>query len=375
MDAAPLASTAARQNAAAAALLMLCAVLPVACSSDAAPPPPVADTIIPVVLAIAAPASGGSSLAIGGIVRLKRETPLAFNAPGRIAAIAVREGDSVARGQVLARLDPTSLAAADTSARAEAARAEADYRRLSGLYAKGWVTAPRVETARASAAAARARVAQSGFDVGLATIRAPSAGTVLRRPAEPGQVVTPGQTVLIIGEIASGYVLRVPLADADLARIQRGQTAAVTIPALGPAPLAGVVSEIGTRGDDATGTFRVEIALPQAPGLRSGLIGSALLRFGRTGSGASAAAGGAVTIPATAVFSARADEGFVYVHDRASGRVKLRLVTLGRLDDTALTVTAGLQPGEAVVVSGADRLRDGLKVTVAAAPTPAPPRG
>lgn len=344
----------------------LAALAMAACSSEA-PPPKIAESPVPVALATAEPASGGSSLLVSGTVRLKRETPLSFNTGGRIAAITVREGDSVARGQVLARLDPTSLSAASSSARAEAARAEADLRRLESLFQKGWVTAPRVETARAAAAAARARVDQAGFEVGLATIRAPASGLILRRPAEPGQIAAPGQTVLILGEATSGYVLRVPLADADLARVRIGQLAAVSIPALGRLPLAARVSEIGARGDDATGTFRVEMALPDRPGLRSGLIGSALLRFGGEGP-----VGGAVNVPATAVFSARADEGFVYVYDPASGRVKLRPVSLGPLDDNALTVTAGLAPGEKVVISGPDRLRDGRQVTVRSTAAGAP---
>ncbi len=336
-------------------------LLPLLAGCSSPPPPaPAAEAPLPVAIGEAVPASGESSLEISGTVRLKRETPLGFNTAGRIAAILVREGDVVERGQVLARLDPTSLSAASSSARAEADRAEADYRRLNGLYAKGWVTAPRVDTARAAAAAARARVQQTGFDIGLATIRAPSAGLVLRRPAEPGQIATPGQAVLIIGERDSGYVLRVPLADADLDRVKRGQLAAVTIPALGAQPIAATVSEIGARGDDATGTFRVELSLPPRPDMRSGLIGTARLRFG-----GSAPAGGAVTVPATAIFAARADEGFVYVLDAAGSRVRLRQVALGPLGDTAVTVTAGLRPGEKVVTSGADRLRDGLKVTVA----------
>ncbi|WP_426165579.1 efflux RND transporter periplasmic adaptor subunit [Sandarakinorhabdus sp. DWP1-3-1] len=331
---------------------------------QASTPPPAAATgdALPVAVTPAVPATGTASLELSGTVRLKRETALGFNTAGRIAAIMVREGDSVARGQVLARLDPTSLDAASASAGAEVTRADADYRRLAALFDKGWVTAPRVETARAAAAAARARASQTGFDVGLATIRSPSAGIVLRRPAEPGQITTPGQVVLIVGERSSGYVLRVPLADADLARVRRGQLAAVTLPALGPEPLAATVSEIGARGDDTTGTFRVELTLPPRDDMRSGLIGTARLRFGGVGP-----VDGDVTVPATAIFAARADEGFVYVLDGAGSTVRLRQVALGPLGDTAVTVTSGLKPGERVVTSGADRLRDGMRVKVAQA--------
>lgn len=342
------------------ALLLVTGLLLAGCGSEepeAAPAKP-AEPPQAVALAEVVPAGAASSLTVPGTVRLKREAQLGFNSNGRIAAIMVREGDVVAKGQLLARLDPTSLNAAVGSAEAEAVRAEADYKRLQGLFDKGWVTAPRVEQARATAAAARARVQQTGFDAGLATIRAPAAGVVLRRPAEPGQMVGPGQTVLIVGEAASGYVLQLPLADGDLARLRRDAPGLVKLPALGGPAFPAPISEIGARGDDGTGTFRVELRLPPRPGLRSGLIGSATLSLAARDAGT-----GLLTIPASAVFQARADEGFVYVW--AAGRVKRRMVALGAVDDRGVIVTAGLRAGEKVVVSGADRLRDGMQVAVA----------
>jgi RND family efflux transporter MFP subunit len=328
-----------------------------ACSEDAPPPKP-AETVVPVTLAVAAPSGTDRALQVSGTVRLKREAALSFNTPGRIAQIMVREGDMVRAGTVLARLDPTSLAAASASAKAEAARAEADYQRLAGLYAKGWVTAPRVESARAAAAAAQARVSQAGFDVGLATIRAPSSGVVLRRPAEPGQIAQPGQSVIEIGEIASGFMLDIPMADSDLSRLRVGQPAEVRVPAVGAAAIPATIAEIGARGADGTGTFRVRLALAPVAGLRSGQIGAASLRLPGSGGGST------VRVPATAVFSARADEGFVYAYDAAAGRVRLRQVALGPLGDDGLVITGGLAAGDRVVTSGPDRLRNGMQVRV-----------
>jgi RND family efflux transporter MFP subunit len=328
-----------------------------ACGGDPPPPTPV-DAVVPVALAVVVPSGTDRTLKASGTVRLKREAALAFNTPGRIAAILVREGDAVRQGAVLARLDPTSLSAAESSARAEAVRAEADYRRLAGLYKQGWVTAPRVESARAAAAAAQARVEQAGFDVGLGTIRAPSSGVVLRRPAEPGQIAQPGQPVVEIGDLASGFMLDIPMADSDLQRLRVGQPAEAVIPAAGGAAIPATVAEIGARGADGTGTFRVRLALAPVAGLRSGLIGEARLRL------PGASGGTTLSVPPTAVFSARADEGFAYVYDAASGRVRLRQVALGPLGDDRLVITGGLRAGERVVTSGPDRLRDGMRVSV-----------
>jgi len=329
-----------------------------ACSSEA-PPPPKAAQALPVRLATVRLVNGNSVLLVSGTVRLKRETPLSFNTPGRIAAILVRDGDRVAAGQVLARLDITALGANVASAQAEVVRAKSDLTRLEDLFKKGWITAPRVEQARATMAAAQARQRAAGFDVGLAVLRAPSAGVVLSRPGEPGQIAQPGQAVLTLGEMGQGFVLRVPLADRDAARVKLGQPATVRIAALGPAPFSGQVSEVGARGDDGTGTFRIEVKLPANARLASGQIGEAELLLG------AAHAGAPLIVPATAVFAARADEGFVYVLEPVTRRVRQRQVALGEVAEAGVIVTAGLQPGEQVVTTGIDRLRNGQVVQIA----------
>lgn len=324
----------------------------------AAPRPPTVADVVTIALATAAPVGDAEALTITGTVRLKRETPLAFSTAGRIAAITVLEGQRVAAGQALARLDPTGLDAAKASARAEAIRTAADRARMSALLAKGWVTRARMESADAAAAAAGARVTQAGFDARLGRIVSPAAGIVLRRAAEPGQMVAAGTPILTVGEVGSGYVLRLPVSDIDLAAIHLGQRAEVTLPALSPLPVVATVGEIGARGDDRTGTFQVELRLADRAGLRSGLIGTA--RLGRP-----AASGGPVAVPATAVVGARADEGLVYVYRPATATVIARVVQLGPVDDRAVTITGGLAPGERVARSGVERLRDGMKVRLA----------
>lgn len=328
----------------------------------AAPPPPAAAPTADVTIALAtvAPADGVGSLSLTGTVRLKRETQLAFSTSGRIATIGVLEGQRVGVGQPLAALDPTGLNAATASARAEAARADADRARMQSLLAKGWVTRTRMEAADAAAAAARSRVTQTGFDARLGRLVAPAAGVVLRRSAEPGQMVAAGTPIVTIGELGSGYVLRLAVSDVDLARLRLGQRAEVLLPALSPTPMAATVGEIAARGDDRTGTFQVELRLADRPGLRSGLIGTASL-------GSAAAVAGPVAVPASAVVGARADEGLVYVYRPASGTVVSRVVQLGAVGDRSVTVTGGLAPGEQVARTGVDRLRDGMKVRLAQA--------
>ena len=333
------------------------------CDSAAAPAAAVVERPVLVALAEAQAASAQGGLLATGTVRARRETALSFMSPGRVTGVLVEDGQRVSRGQLLAQLDPTTVGAGAASARAEAVRAQAELRRMQVLADKGWVTKSRLEAAQATASAAQAQVSATAFDVRFTRIYAPAPGVVLRRHVEPNQTVNAGTPIVTVGEASGGYVLRVPLPDADLARVRIGQGAAVSIAALGPQPLAATVTEVAARGDERTGTFEIELALPPAPGLRSGLIGEARVRVPGDG--------GAVAIPASAIWQARADEGFVYVVDPATQVAKARLVQLGPIDDREVIVTGGLAPGERVVRAGADRLRDGVKVTTRSARKPA----
>ena len=295
-------------------------------------------------------------IAAAGTVRLRQETNLGFTSPGRIARIAVNAGDHVAKGQLLATLDMTTVVAQLGAASAEQLRAAAELRRAKALLAGGWVSLARVDTAQAAYDSAVAGTRVRRFATDTARIYAPSAGVVLARPAEPSQVVDSGTPVIVLGEEARGYVLKVPLSDRDAARVAVGAAATVQIASLGGASIAGHVVQIGGRADQGTGTFEAEISLPAAPGLRSGQIGRAAIVA------RDQAAGGMVLVPPAAVFAPRAGEGFVYVLPRGSDRVALRKVAISEAQDDGVRVLDGLAPGEWVIVSGVDRLRDQQRV-------------
>lgn len=308
---------------------------------------------------------GGAIVAPGplvsGVVRARQEATLAFVVPGRVTRMLVNEGDRVVAGQLLAQIDTVEVDAGVAASRAEQIRAEADLARQRELFAKGWITKARVEAAEAAASAARASSASRNFSQRYARITAPSAGTVLARSAEAGQIVAAGTPVLTVSQAGGGLVLRVALTDAQLASLRIGQLTSVRFSALGGAPVAARVIELGGRGDARTGTFEAELALPPLAGLRSGMVGEARLP--------AIARSGSLSIPASAVFQARAGEAFVYVVD-ADNKAQVRRVTTGRIDDRAVEVLGGLAAGEEIVSKGLSRVRAG--VTIAAQPDAAP---
>ncbi|MDX2210276.1 MAG: efflux RND transporter periplasmic adaptor subunit [Sphingopyxis sp.] len=341
---------------AAAGLLLLAA-----CADTDAQPQQQAAKPVPVAVATVGRALDSEGALVSGTVRARQEASLAFVVAGRVTRILVNEGDRVAAGQLLAQLDMVEVNAGMAASRAEQVRAEAELARQRELFAKGWVTKARVESAEAAASAARSNSASRGFAQRYARITAPGAGVVLARSAEPGQIVAAGTPVLTVSQADEGLVLRVAVTDSQLAALRVGQVATVQLPALGNKPMAARVIELGGRGDARTGTFEAELALPPLAGLRSGMIGEARLP--------ATDRSGALEIPASAVFQARAGEAFVYVVD-GDNKANVRRITTGRVDNRAIEVLSGLSPGEKVVSKGLSRIRAG--VTVAPQPDSAP---
>jgi RND family efflux transporter MFP subunit len=301
--------------------------------------------------------SGEAGLSAPGKVALKRETPVGFVTSGRVAAVLVNEGDFVRTGQVVARLDTSVLDAELQRASTELQRRTDELQRFEKLYAKGWVTRQRLEEIRAALASAAATAEAAEFNRKGATLVARGPAIVLARSAEPGQVIQSGAPVVRLGELASGFVLRVPLDDRELPRVSLGATATVRISALGNRVLAGRVTEFAGQADERTGTYVVEISLPPDPDLRSGQIGGVVIA-----AAPALAFKGVVMVPVEAVFNARAGQGFVYLFDRDDRRVKLQRVDLDAPSGDTIPVLQGLKPGSWVVVSSLDRLRDGMKI-------------
>jgi membrane fusion protein (multidrug efflux system) len=322
-----------------------------ACGQQAAP---VAPAIPQVRIAQISGTTVPDTITATGTVAWRRETSLGFTSAGRIATLAVNEGDSVRAGQLLAALDSTTVAASVSAARAERDRAAAEYARSAKLLEQGWVTRPRVDNARATLAAAEANVRSAGFQSRNAAIVSPGSGVVLTRLTDAGQVVAAGTPVLIVGEASGGRVLRLPLADRDAARLRVGAPATVRLAAV-EGELTGSVIEIGGKAERATGTFIVEIGLPDDPRLRAGQIGTVSIVASGPGTPS-------LLVPPAAIFAPRAGQAFVYVADPATKRVKLRRVSIGDASDSAIRVTGGLQRGEWVATSRLDRLADGMAI-------------
>ena len=332
-------------------LALIGIVLLFGCSETKSDQQPKARDPIPAATVIVHAASQNETITSAGTVRLRRETELGFTTSGKVASVRYEEGDQVKRGALLAALD-TSIVSADLeSAKAERDRAEAEFGRIQALYADGWVTKARLEQAQAAMRAAKAQVNSSGFASRTAQIQAPSNGIILCRNIDTGQIVTAGTTVMVLGETDKGFVLKVPLTDADASRVRVGMHAKVTVSAISDEPFEAVVSEKDGRADERTGPFEVSFLLPANDRLRSGQLGTVDIEVTRGNDGV-------IAVPATSIFGVRSGEGLIFVVDNKK-RVKQRNVIIGQLTDDSLEIASGLSDGDIIVTRGVEKLRDG----------------
>ncbi len=274
---------------------------------------------------------------------------------GRVVELPWREGDRVARGALLARLDDALLRAELAKAEARRAQAEADLRRLERLSGRRLASEEALAAARTALALARAEERALRLRVARTRITAPFPGVVTQRLAEPGDVVAAGTHLLTLVDPAS-LVARVTAPAQVVVRLRPGDATQLRIDALGggwrPARIVRVFPAVDPR--TRQGTLEAAPA-PVPQRALPGLLARLRLRTPPVER---------LVVPAAAV---RHDPAGAYVFrvDREGRARRVRVRTGALVAGGAVVVLDGLAAGDRVVVRGLLGLRDGARVRVA----------
>lgn len=341
--------------------LLACLML-AGCGRDEATPDP-----SPLVrTALIGRAASGGLTSYTGTVRSRIESDLGFRVSGKITERLVDPGAYVHRGQPLMRIDAADLTLAAggsadrlRAAQADASRAAADEARLRGLVEAGAISASAYDAAlaakRSSAAgvsAARAAAGQAGNERGYATLIADADGVVLDVLAQPGQVVAAGTPVVRLGRAGPREAL-----------VAVPETALASLPRVGVATLYGQAGDFAARlrevagaADPLTRTFAARYTLAGGDAAPLGTTVTVTLR---------AAGGAAQAVPLASLYDPGTGPGvWVVGRDR---RVAFRRVSVAALqEEQAMLAPASLRTGERIVALGAQLLRPGEQVRIAA---------
>ena len=294
------------------------------------------------------------SLAIAGPLRASNSAFVKARVAGELQGLVLREGDRVSAGQVVARIDATESQARVRQAQqqAEAARAQVDIARRSfdnnrSLVDQGFISKTALDTSAASLAAAEAsfRAAQAGADLANKSLddtvlRAPMAGVVAQRLAQPGERLAVDTRILEIVDL-SRLELEASLSPADSLLVRVGQEAVLSIEGASQA-LSAKVLRVNPSAVAGSRAVLAYLAVQSNPGLRQGLFAQGRLSIGKLQ---------VLAIPLAAV---RTDKPLPYVLLIQDGAVVHQTVELGVRGEQADQAMVGIKglPERAVILSG-----------------------
>ncbi|MFN2564532.1 MAG: efflux RND transporter periplasmic adaptor subunit [Gemmatimonadaceae bacterium] len=268
---------------------------------------------------------------------------------GRVTAILFREGQSVARGTPLIKIDDAMLRAQAERAAADRDLANQQLERVRRLRAQNASSAADLERAEAAARSAAASLAVLQLQIERTTVRAPFAGVVGQRFVSPGDYVTPATRLLTLQTVDPQHaVIEVP--ERHAVQLRAGQTVEFTVAAQ-PKRIFRAQVEFVDPVVQATG--RTIVVKARAPNpdrlLRPGMFIEARL--------ATATRANAVVIPEDAIQPLRTAN---VVWAVADGKASRRVVQLGARRQGVVEVTNGVRAGELVVVAGVERMAEGM---------------
>ena len=343
------------------------------------------------------------SFAVSGSVEANATAMTAFEVSGRVRRVFVDEGQHVAKGQVLAEIDPTDYlhgyeAAVGTYTTAQASerkaqnglrpeeleqtriafeRAEDEYRRMKFLYGRKSLDANdfhKFEAAYLSAkqnyemaqkgsrtedkqaASGQTRTAQAQMvdaKTHLAKFRlvAPIAGFIGMKHVNAGDFVAAGTPVFSVLDLDVAKV-RVAIPEGEIGKIYIGSHVSVTIPALAGRNFEGRIDALGMTADPLSRTYAGKIAVANAEHvLRDGMISEARI-YGT-------AKVPVLTIPGNAVVRDAHGVSIVYIYDASRRLVIARRVETDSFLGNDVVVKSGLTAQDKVVIAGQQNLFEG----------------
>jgi RND family efflux transporter MFP subunit len=294
-----------------------------------------------------------NSLSLVGTIAANREVAIASETQGRVKAISLNVGDFKPAGATLVSVDDELKRTAVTLAEVTLAKAQKDLERYKQVQETNALPDQQIDNAAFAVQAAQAQLATARRQLRDARIVAPFSGVIAARNIEVGSMVQPGMMVANLVDVGTMKVkLNVP--EHDVFTMHVGDPVEVASDVYPNVTFTGHIANIGAKGDEAH-TYPVEVTIPNRGDhpLKAGMFGRVTF-----GSGASRPA---ITIPRAAlVGSAKMPQ--VYVVN--NGVATLRSITTGASVGTDTEVLKGLSPGESVVISGQNNLRDSMNVEV-----------
>ena len=313
-------------------------------------------TAMPVKVASAELKDLDNSLRFTGSFEARKSLPLIAEAQGSINQLNIREGQSVGRGVVVARIDPTAIQSNMATATASYKNAVKNKERYERLVEAGAISQKQYEDVALNVENARANLTSIQQQMKYTVVNSPMSGIIGEVKVEQGSFATVGMQLGTVVDISSlKMILKVP--EEDVIKLKKGQPVSIQTDVYPDHTFKGNITLISVQAD-AGRKYDVEVEVKNSGEfpLKAGMFGTAALDAQSKGQGEQ------LFIPRKALVGSIKDaQVFVLGGD---SKVALRKIEVQNMSGDNIIVLDGLKSGEKVIVTGQINLQTGQQVRV-----------
>ena len=295
------------------------------------------------------------NIMVSGNVEGNKTVRLGFMVAGKISRVLVNEGEMVGANQLLATLDSASYSIAKEIADVQVKQVADEHNRLKLMYERNSLSESDFKKVDYALQGALAQQKLHNKNLSDTRLYSTINGILLKRLAEPGEIVAAGMPVLVVSDISKIKVTAY-IPENQLQHAHIGQTAQVQIGALGKT-FEGKVTEVGGMAEAVTRAFTIKIEIPNPQqAIRPGMIAEVSLP--------TASQKTIISVPASAILRTPEGQAYVFVVDRQQQQAFQRNISLGGFLGDKIEILSGLSNGETIVIGGQQKLTNGSKISI-----------
>ena len=288
-----------------------------------------------------------------GTIEINREMKVGFKLDGKITDLTFEEGQWIQKNALLAQLDTTELLAQKEKVLESLAKAERDLERMEKLFRQKIVPESSLQDAQSAYNLSSAELKIVEDALKNSRITAPFTGKIIKKLAEEGEVVGTGTPIALLAEM-DPILVKAAIPDHLIPKINRGDTLGIKVDWAPRKRFSGIIHRMESVADPVTRTIRVEILVANPHNtLKPGLM--AQIEMTHQDHEAH------IYLPLDAVIGL-GKEPFIFVIQDL--HAQKREIKTGKVIQEEVQIIKGLAPGETVVISGQEYLRDQQPVII-----------
>lgn len=340
--------------------VLVCAALAGACSrdgqdTDRADADAPEEDVVAVPVEVDRPVRGNIAAVYSGTAPIEAfaEADVIAKVGGEVREILVEEGDNVAKGQVMARLDGDRLRLELNESAANLRKLQRDYERNVDLKDKGLISSGDFDKIRYEMDALEAAYNLARLELDYTQIRAPIDGVVSNRFIRIGNTIDVNEPAFRVTSF-DPLVAYLHVPEREYRNIRPGQPAGIDIDALAGQRIIADVTRVSPIVDPDTGTFKITIEIrDQERRIKPGMFARISIVYDQHID--------VLQVPRSAVLE---DDGEMSVFVVEGDRARRRPVSIGYSSSGMVEITNGIDEGDDVITVGQIGLKDDAAVTV-----------